>query len=63
MKNIKELRESLCQNYNKMRTKKMSIATGKELANTAGKILQSCKVQLDYNQMMNKKNTIEFLES
>lgn len=62
MQNIKQLRESLCVNYDKMRTKKMAISTGKELANTAGKILSTCKVQLDYNTLMGKKERIEFLE-
>lgn len=63
MQNITELRKSLCENYAKMKSKKMNIATGKELANTAGKILSSCKVQLEYNAMMGKKDSIEFLES
>lgn len=62
MQNIKELRESLSENYTKMKSKKLPIATGKELANTAGKILTSCKVELEYNRTMGVKKKIDFLE-
>lgn len=63
MKNIKDLRQSLLSNYEQMTKKKMSLATGKELANTAGKIINSCKVEMNYNQLMGIKKKIEFLES
>jgi hypothetical protein len=62
MQNIKELRESLSENYTKMKSKKLPIAIGKELANTAGKILTSCKVELEYNKTMGTKKKIDFLE-
>jgi hypothetical protein len=62
MQNIIELRKDLAQNYTQIKNGKMTIAKGKELANTAGKILQSCKVQLDYNAFMGVKEKIEFLE-
>lgn len=62
MQNIKELREGLGENYQKMKAKKMPISLGKELANTAGKILTSCKVELEYNSMMGVKKKIDFLD-
>lgn len=62
MQNITELRKSLADNYSKMKAGKMSIGIGKELANTAGKIINSLKVELEYNQMMNIKNRIDFLD-
>lgn len=62
MQNIKELRESLSENYQKMKSKKMTLAIGKELANTAGKILTTCKVELEYNSMMGNKRKIDFLD-
>ncbi len=62
MKNIKELRTSLGRNYVAMKAKKMQISTGKELANTAGKILSSCKVELEYQKAMGLKNKIDFLD-
>ena len=62
MENIVELRNSLADNYTKLKAGKMNVALGKELANTAGKIINSCKTQLEYQQMIGSKKKIEFLE-
>jgi len=62
MQNIKQLRDGLASNYAQMVAKEMPIQTGKELANTAGKILSSCKVELEYNKTMGVKKKIDFLE-
>ena len=63
MKNITDLRESLIDNYNQMKSKEMAIKEGKELANTAGKILNSLKIELEYNSMMDYKKPIKFLQT
>ena len=62
MQNIEQLRNSLSENYDKMRSKEMDLKTGKELANTAGKILSSLKLQLEYNTWMSIKKQIQFME-
>lgn len=62
MQNITDLRKSLAENYEQMKAKKMDIKLGKELANTAGKIINSIKVEMEYNQMFDKKKKIDFLE-
>jgi hypothetical protein len=62
MQNITGLRESLADNYTKMKAGKMSLGVGKELANTAGKIINSIKVELEYNQLLGIKEKIPFLE-
>ena len=62
MQNITELRTSLADNYTKMKANKMGLNVGKELANTAGKIINSLKVELEYNSMMNIKEVIPFLQ-
>jgi hypothetical protein len=62
MQNITDLRASLADNYEKMKADEMELRTGKELANTAGKIIASLKVELEYNSIMGIKNTIEFLQ-
>ena len=62
IKNIEELRYSLTDNYCKMYDKKMPLNMGKELANNAGKILNSLKVQMEYNDRMGYKDKIDFLE-
>lgn len=60
--NIKELRESLADNYHAMKAGKMQVKLGKELANTAGKMINTIKCELEYQQLMGKKEQIEFLE-
>jgi hypothetical protein len=62
MQNITDLRTSLADNYTKMKANKMGINLGKELANTAGKIINSLKVELEYNSMMGIKEVIPFLK-
>lgn len=62
MQNITELRTSLADNYTKMKAGKMTLGVGKELANTAGKIINSVKVELEYNSLLDRKNKISFLE-
>ena len=61
MQNITELRASLADNYENMKAKTMDLKMGKELANTAGKIINSLKVELEYNSMMDVKKEIPFL--
>ena len=63
MQNIKELRESLADNYEKMKANEMELKMGKELANTAGKVINTLKVELEYNKMVNNKAKIPFLIS
>jgi hypothetical protein len=62
MQNIKDLRNSLLDNYEKMKSKEMDLKDGKELASTAGKILNSLKIELEYNTLVGNKNKIDFLE-
>ena len=63
MENITELRTSLSDNYIKMKAGKMGLNVGKELANTAGKIINSIKVELEYNSMLGLKEQIPYLQS
>ena len=63
MQNIKELRDSLSENYDMMKNKEMDLKVGKELANTAGKIISSLKIELEYYSMMGIKKDIDYLNS
>jgi hypothetical protein len=63
MQNITELRASLADNYENMKARTMDLKMGKELANTAGKIINSLKVELEYNSMMDVKKEIPFLST
>lgn len=62
MQNITELRKSLADNYEKMKANEMEIKLGKELANTAGKIINTIKVELEYSDLLDKKPNIPFLD-
>ena len=62
MQNIKDLRDSLAINYELMANKKMDLKQGKELANTAGKLLGTLKIELEYSQLQGTKKKIDFLE-
>ena len=63
MKNITELRKSLSDNYSKMKSGEMQLETGKALAGTAGKIINTLKVELEYNRTIGVEKEIDFLKS
>ena len=62
MQNITELRKSLADNYQQMKDGKMDIKEGKELSNCAGKIIQSLKVELEYQTLLGTKKEIKYLK-
>jgi hypothetical protein len=62
MQNIKQLRNSLIDNYNQTKKGEMPIPLCKELNNAAGKILTSCKVEIEYKKFIGDNNKIKFLE-
>jgi hypothetical protein len=62
MQNITDLRKSLSDNYQQMKDGKMEIKEGKELSNCAGKIIQSLKVELEYQTLLGIKKEIEYLK-
>lgn len=62
MQNITELRKSLADNYQKMKDGKMEIKEGKELSNCAGKIIQSLKVELEYQTLLGTTKEIDYLK-
>ena len=62
MKNIQDLRDYLMANYEKAKNGKMSIGLAKELSNSAGKIISTAKMQLEYNKYMGIKENIPFMK-
>jgi len=60
--NIKELRESLIDNYEKTKEKKMPLNMCKELTNSAGKIIGSIQIELVQNQLLKEAKPISFLQ-
>jgi len=59
--NVTELRNDLLEVYQGLRDKDVSTAEAKEASNTAGKILSSCKVQMEYAKMKGEVPNIPFI--
>jgi 5-formyltetrahydrofolate cyclo-ligase len=63
MKNVTELREQLSQVFNELRSNTIKHTDAAELANIAGKMINSAKVQLEYYALRKESPTISFLAS
>lgn len=59
--NIVELRRELVILFESIKTDEVSLPKAKELVNTAGKIINSVKVQLEYAYLRKETPVIEFL--
>ena len=63
IKTITELRDQLIEDREAMRSGKMDIKLGSELANVAGKILKTAAIELSYNQFTKQSDKrIPFLQ-
>lgn len=60
--NATELRKDLLTVYDQLRAGKIQPKDAKEINNTAGKIIASAKVQLEYAQLRDEKPEIDFLK-
>ena len=63
MKNVNELREQLSQVFADLRNGVVKHSDAAELANLAGKMITSAKVQLEYYALRKEAPTINFLTS
>lgn len=63
MKNVIELREQLSQVFYELRNNTVKHTDAAELANIAGKMINSAKVQLEYYALRKETPTISFLAS
>lgn len=63
MKNITELREQLSQVFYELRNNTVKHTDAAELANIAGKMINSAKVQLEYYALRKEIPSITFLAS
>jgi len=63
MRNIKSMRDDLIDTFDKLKSGEIGLSEAKELANVAGKVFSSAKLQLEYNRYAQSKKTIEFLDS
>lgn len=63
MKNVTELRDQLSQVFYELRNNTVKHTDAAELANIAGKMINSAKVQLEYYALRKESPTISFLAS
>jgi hypothetical protein len=63
IENIRDLRDDLIQLYENLKDKKIGLKEVKELTNTAGKIMNSAKLELEYRSFVGNKEEILFLKT
>jgi len=63
MKNVTELRNELSQVFNDLRIGSIKHKEAGELANIAGKMINSAKVQLEYYALAKQTPDIPFLDN
>lgn len=63
MKNITDLRTDLLRVYQGLRDGSIEVKTAKELSNSAGKIINSVRVELDYVGMRGEIPNIDFMQT
>jgi len=61
MKNITELRQALTKLFDQIRDGSVDVKVASEMNNTAGKIISSLKVQLDYAELRKEQPEIPYL--
>lgn len=60
MKNMSELRNQLSEVFSDLRNEKIKPQAAAELANVAGKMVNSAKVQIEYYALRKEKPVIAF---
>ena len=63
MKNAEELRDELAQTFSQLKAGAIKPSEAAELANLAGKMITSAKVQVEYFALRKESPRIAFLES
>lgn len=61
MKNCNELRDQLAQVFQELRAGDITVDQASELANVAGKMINSAKVQVAYYELLRTQPHIDFL--
>ena len=62
MKTVTDLRNELCNTFDDLKAGNITPKVASEMNNSAGKIINTLKVQLDYHTMTKTKPTIQFLK-
>lgn len=62
MNNMTELRDALAQSFKQLQEGDIDPKVMSELSNAAGKMINTTKVQIEYNTMTGSDRKIKFLE-
>ena len=62
MKTVTDLRNELCNTFDELKAGNITPKVASEMNNSAGKIINTLKVQLDYHTMTKTKPNIPFLK-
>lgn len=62
VRNIKDLTESLADQYNKLLKGAISVDQADAVSRMAATMIGACKIQIQYNSMMDNKEPIAFME-
>ena len=60
--NMVQLRDSLLDTYNELKSGEIGVKEAKETANVAGKVIASVKTQLDYYAFTKQEGKIAFMD-
>ena len=60
---MEELIEEECCVIRDVKNKTISLGMAKEISNAAGKIINACKVEIEYRSIVNRDWVIPFLEN
>lgn len=63
MKNIKELREELIKVFEGLKKDTIDLKKAAEMNNTAGKVINTIRAQLEYHKLRKDKPQIDFLKT
>ena len=63
MKNVNDLRKNLASVFEDLKNGDVEVNVAKEMNNAAGKIINTCKVQLEYQHLRGSKPSIAFLNA
>lgn len=62
MNNITEMRTGLSALFDQLKSGEVDVKVASEMNNTAGKIINSLKVQLEYSNQRKESPSIQFLD-
>ncbi len=60
---IKDLRDKLSNQIEKLEKKEVPVEVAREISRTSSAILESVRLEIEYNKHINRKSKIDFMEN